>query len=244
MTNEVITGRGVSVISGTTIYGEVQNVSELMSTLAKIDTTSHNNVGAVKTSRPGFSENSEITIDLGFTGTAAQTAIRTMYDAGTVSTWYIVAPPGSITRAWSFSGYVSGCGTPTFDKEGNAKMTFRVQPSGQITEISTAVTVGVTGIAVIDGGSTALTLSPTFAATTYGYQVTTDLADTGVAFNISGTGTSESVYVNNVLATAGTTGSAITIPTSAGQVIMIPVVKFKTGAVPVPYWVEVTHGYV
>jgi hypothetical protein len=110
--------------------------------------------------------------------------------------------------------------------------------------VSTAVSVGVEGIAVIDGDSTALTLSPTFAATTYGYQITTDLADTGVAFCISGTGSGESVYVNNVLATAGTTGSAITIPTTAGEVLMIPVVKFCTACVPKVYWIEVTHGYV
>jgi hypothetical protein len=244
MTNQVITGRGVNLVCGTSVYGEVQNVSEMMATLSKIDTSSHNNVSAVKTSRPGFIENSELSIDLGFTGSTAQTAIQAAFYAGTVSTWQIVAPCKSITRAWTFSGYVSGCGIPKFDKDGNASLSFKVQPTGAITEVSTAVSVGVEGIAVIDGESTALTLSPTFAATTYGYQITTDLADTGVAFCISGTGSGESVYVNNVLATAGTTGSAITIPTTAGEVLMIPVVKFCTACVPKVYWIEVTHGYV
>lgn len=244
MTNQVVTGRGVNLFYGTTCFGEIQNVSEIMETIAKIDTTSHNNVGAVKTYRPGFSEVSELTVEVGFTGQAEQAAIATMKAAGTISTWMIVAPTSAITYAWSFQGYVSGSSTPTFDKDGNSKMTFKIQPSGVVTPISTAVTVGVTDIAVTDANTTALTLSPTFSATKYGYQVTTDLADTGVKFMISGTGTSETVYVNNVLATAGETGSAITIPTTAGQVIMIPVVKFKTACVPKVYWVEVTHGYV
>jgi hypothetical protein len=244
MTNQVVTGRGVNLIYGTTVFGEIQNVSEIMETIAKIDTTSHNNTGAVKTYRPGFSEIGELTVEVGFTGQSEQAAIATMKAAGTISTWQIVAPCSAITYAWSFQGYVSGSSTPTFDKDGNSKMTFKIQPTGQITAVSTALAVGVEGIAVTDANTTALTLSPTFAATTYGYQVTTDLADTGVKFCISGTGTGESIYVNNALATAGETGSAITIPTTAGQVIMIPVVKFKTACVPKVYWVEVTHGYV
>jgi hypothetical protein len=244
MTNQVVTGRGVNLIYGTTVFGEIQNVSEIMETIAKIDTTSHNNVGAVKSYRPGFSEIAELSIDVGFTGATEQAAIATMKAAGTISTWQIVAPCASVTYAWSFQGYVSACSTPTFDKDGNAKMSFKVQPSGTITPISTAVAVGVTDIAITDANTTALTLSPVFAATTYGYQITTDLADTGVKFCISGTGTGESVYVNNVLATAGTTGDAITIPTAAGKVLMIPVVKFCTACVPKVYWIEVTHGYV
>jgi len=243
MTNQVISGRGVSVICGTSICGEVQNVSEVMSTLAKIDTTSHNNVGAVKTSRPGFSENSEVTIDLGYTGSAAQDAVRTQYDAGTVATWMIVAPTASIDRAWSFSGYVCACGTPKFDKDGNATMSFKVQPTGQITPLSTAV-AGVTDIDVTDQGSTALTLSPAFAATTYGYQVTTDLADTGVKITLTYATAGESAYVDNVALATATASGAITLGTAAGSVIMIPVVVFKTACVPKVIWIEVTHGYV
>jgi hypothetical protein len=244
MTNQVVTGRGVNLVCGTSVFGEIQNVSEIMETIAKIDTTSHNNTGAVKSYRPGFSEIGELSVEVGFTGGTEQASIATKKNAGTIDTWMIVAPCGSITYAWSFQGYVSACSTPTFDKDGNSKMSFKIQPSGVVTPISTAVSVGVTGIAITDANTTALTLSPTFAATTYGYQVTTDLADTGVKFCISGTGDGESIYVNNALATAGETGSAITIPTTAGQVIMIPVVKFKTACVPKVYWIEVTHGYV
>lgn len=245
MTNQVITGRGVNLVCGTSVFGEIQNVSEVMETISKIDTSSHNNVSSVKTSRPGFSENSELSVDLGFTGGAEQTAIRTQYRAGTVSTWMIVAPCASITMAWSFQGYVSACGTPTFDKDGNSKMSFKVQPTGVISEISTAVVTGLTALAVTDQGSTALALDPTpFAATTYGYKITTDLNDTGVKVTATDASANETIYVNNVSATSGAATDAITIPTAAGQVLMIPVVIFKTSCVPKIYWIEVTHGYV
>lgn len=245
MTNQVISGRGVSVICGTSIYGEVQNASEMMATMNKIDTSSHNNVSSVKTSRPGFIENAEISIDLGYTGHATQDAVQTQFYAGTVSTWMIVAPSSQISRAWSFSGYVSACGIPVFDKDGNAKMTFKVQPTGVITKLSTAVVTGLTALAVTDEGTTALTLSPTFAATTYGYQITTDLADTGVKITATDASANEIIYVNDASQNTGeATATAITIGSAAGSVIMVPVVIMKTGCVPTVYWIEVTHGYV
>jgi hypothetical protein len=218
-----------------------------MSTLAKIDTTTHNNVGSVKTSRPGFSENSEVSVDLGYTGSTAQDAIRTQYDAGTVGTWMIVAPTsaGGISRSWSFSGYVSSCGTPKFDKEGNATMSFKVQPTGQLTVLSTGV-VGLTTpfLSITDQGATALTLSPAAASATYGYQVTTDLADTGVKVTATDATSGEVIYIDNTLVTTGAASGAITLGTSAGSIIMISVVVFKTACVPKVYWIEVTHGYV
>jgi hypothetical protein len=245
MTNQVISGLGVSLICGTSIYGEVQNVPEVMETISKIDTTAHNNVGGAKTSRPGFSDTSEISIDLGYTGETAQDAIRTAFYAKTVSTWMIVAPTSAtgIARAWTFSGYVSGCGTPVFDKEGNAKMSFKVQPSGSITTLTTAV-VGLSALSVTDQGTTGLTIAPTFGATVYGYKVTTDLADTGVCVTATDATGAEVIYVANAIATTATPTASITIPTVAGQVLMVPVVVFKTACVPKVTWIEVTHGYV
>jgi len=233
------------MICGTSIYGELQNVSEVMETLNKIDTTAHNNVGGARTSRPGFSDIPEVSIVLGYTGQAAQDAIRTMFYAKTVSTWMVVAPTSAtgIARAWSFSGYVSGCGIPVFDMVGNTKMSFRVQPSGVITVLTTAV-VGLSALVVTDEGTTGLTLLPTFAATTYGYQVTTDLADTGVCVTATDATSEEVIYVANILATTATPTDPITIPTVAGQVLMVPVVIFKTATVPKITWIEVTHGYV
>jgi len=245
MTNQSISGLGVSIISGTTIYGEVMNASEVVQTLTKIDTSTHNNVGKVKTSRPGFIDAGELSVDLNYCGGTEQDALRTMYDAQTVSTWMIVAPTSAtgITRAWSFSGYISSIGTPKFEKDGNVTMSFKVAQTGAITQLSTGVT-GMTDLDITDEGTTALTLSPTFAATTYGYKVTTDLADTGVKVTITYAGSGESGYVNNSALATATPSSAITIPTTAGQVLMIPVVFFKTACVPKVTWIEVTHGYV
>lgn len=244
MSNQTISGRGVNIMTGTTVIGEVQNVSEMMATLSKIDTTSHNNVSAVRTSRPGFIENSEITVECGYYAQAAQDAINTAFYAGTVSTWTVVAPTHAdgVARAWQFQGYVSGCSIPTFDKEGGAKLTFRVQPSGTVTTLSTALT-GMTAMAVTDQGSTALTLSPTFAATTYAYQVTTASDDTGVKVTITYAGSGEAGYVNNSSLATETASSAITIGTSSGSVIMIPVMFYKAACVPKITWLEVTHGY-
>jgi len=245
MSNQVISGLGVSLISGTSIYGELQNASDVVQTLSSVDNTSHNNVGGVKTSRPGWIDTGELSVDVGYCGNAEQDAIMTMYYAKTVSTWMIVAPTSAtgISRAWSFSGYISSCGTPKFDKDGNATMSFKVKQTGIITTISTAV-VGLSALAVTDQGTTALALAPTFSATHYGYQVTTDLADTGVCVTATDATSGEVIYVNNVLATTATPTSPITIPTVAGQVIMIPVVVFKTACVPKVTWIEVTHGYV
>lgn len=243
MTNQVITGRGVSLINGTSVYGEVQNVSEVMASVNRIDTSSHNNVSAVKTSRPGFIENSELSVDLGYYGQTAQDAILTAFYAGTVTTWMIVAPMGETSRAWSFSGYVSACGTPKFDKDGNATLSFKVQPSGVVTALTTAIT-GPTAIAVTDQGTTDLTLSPTFAATTYGYCVTADKADTGVKVTITYAGAGEAGYVDNTALATATPSSAITLPTADGAVYMIPCAFFKTACVPKVYWLEITNGYV
>lgn len=245
MTNNVISGCGVSLISGTTIYGEIQNVSELNSQLAKIKTTSHNTVGKGNTYRPGRGDPAEVSVEVGFTGAAEQTAIRTMYDAQTISTWTIVAPTSAtgISRAWIFSGYISALSTPKWDLEGNATMGFKIQPSGDPVEISTPV-VGLSALSVTDQGISSLALSPAFAATTYGYKILTDLADTGVCVTATDATSGEVIYVNNAIATTATPTSPITIPTVAGQVIMIPVVVFKTACVPKVTWVEVTHGYV
>jgi hypothetical protein len=242
MTNQAFSGLGASVICGTTIYGEVLNVPEVMATLNKIDTTTHNNVSAVKTSRPGFIENGEISIDMLYYAGTEQDAIMTMFYAKTVSVWTIVSPM-KLGRAWSFSGYVSGCSTPRFEKDGNCQITVKIQPTGVITPLTTAIT-GVTDIDVTDQGTTALTLSPTFAATTYGYQVTTDLADTGVKVTLTYAGSGEAAYVANAALATATPSSAITLGTSAGDVIMVPVVVFKTACVPKITWIEVTHGYV
>jgi len=245
MTNQSISGLGVSIISGTTIYGEVTNAPEVIETLTKVDTSTHNNVGKVKTSRPGFIDAGEMSIDLNYYGGTEQDALRTMFDAQTVSTWMIVAPTSAtgVARAWSFSGYISSLGTPKFEKDGNASMSFKVAQSGPITALSTAV-VGVTDIDVTDEGTTALTLTPTFAAAVYGYKVTTDLADTGVKVTLTYATSGEAAYCNNASLATATPSAAITIPTAAGQVIMIPVVVFKNGCVPKVTWIEVTHGYV
>jgi len=243
MSNEVISGLGVSLICGTSIYGELQNASDVVQTLGSVDTTSHNNVGGVKTYRPGWIDTGELSVDIGYCGSAEQDAIMTMFYAKTVSTWTIVAPPGGIARAWSFTGHISSCGTPKFDKDGNATMSFKVKQDGAITTISTAV-VGLSALAVTDQGTTALALSPAFSATHYDYEVVTDLADTGVCITATDATSGEVIYINNTLATTATPTAAITIPTKAGSTKMIPVVIFKTGCVPQPTWIKVTHGYV
>lgn len=243
MTNQVITGRGMNVITGTTVLGEVQNASEVMSSIGKIDTTSHNNVSAVKTSTTGFIENGELSIELGYSGQTAQDAILTAFYAGTVSTWMIVAPCAAISRAWSFSGYVCAAGTPKFDRNGTATLSFRVQPSGVITALTTQVT-GPTAIAITDQDAGAITLSPTFAATTYGYSCTADKADTAVKVTITYVGAGESGYVNNTALATATPSDAITLPTADGAVYMIPCAFFKTACVPEVYWIEVSNGYV
>lgn len=245
MSNQVISGLGVSIICGTSVYGEVQNASEVVQTLSSVDTTTHNNVGGTKTSRPGWIEPGELSVDVGYCGNAEQDAILTMFYAKTVSTWMIVAPtsPTGVSRAWSFSGYISSCGTPKFDKDGNATMSFKVKQTGVITTLSTPV-VGLSALAVTDQGTTALTVTPAFSATHYGYQVTTDLADTGVCITATDATSGEVIYINNALATTATPTSAITIPTVAGEVKMIPVAIFKTGCVPAVSWIEVKHGYV
>lgn len=245
MSNQVISGLGVSLISGTSVYGELENVSDVIQTLSTVDTTTHNNVGGVKTSRPGWIDTGELSVDVGYCGNAEQDAIMTMFYAKTVSTWQIVAPTSAtgIARAWSFSGYISSCGTPKFDKEGNATMSFKVKQTGAITTISTSV-VGLSALSVTDQGVSALALDPAFAATTYLYKVLTDLADTGVCITATDATSGEVIYINNALATTATPTSAITIPTVAEQVLMIPVVVFKTACVPKVTWIEVTHGYV
>jgi hypothetical protein len=245
MTNRVISGLGVNIISGTTIYGEVQNASDVVETLNTVDTTTHNNVSAVKTFRPGFIDTGELTIDLGYFGGTEQDALRTMFYAKTVSTWMVVAPTSAdgVSRAWSFLGFISSIGTPKFDMNGSATISFKIKQTGAITPLSTAVT-GVIDIDITDEGTTALTLSPTFAATTYGYQIVTDLADTGVKVTLTYAGSGESAYCNNASLATATPSSAITLGTSAGSVIMIPVVVFKTACVPKVTWLEVTHGYV
>ena len=245
MSNQVVSGLGVSLICGTSVFGELQNASDVVQTLSSVDTTSHNNVGAVKTSRASWIDNGELSVDIGYCGSTEQDAIQTMFYARTISTWMIVAPTSAtgIARAWSFSGYISSCGIPKFDKEGNAMMSFKVKPTGSITTLSTAVT-GLSALAFTDQGSTSLTLSPTFDAATYQYKVLTDLNDTGVKVTATDATSGEVIYVNNTLATTATPTSAITIPTVAGQVLMIPVVIFKTACVPKVTWVEVTHGYV
>jgi hypothetical protein len=245
MTNQSISGLGVNIISGTTVYGEVMNASEVVNTLNKVDTSTHNSVGKVKTSRPGMIDTGELTVDLNYCGAAEQDALRTMWDAQTVSTWMIVAPTSAsgVARAWSFSGYISSIGTPKFEKEGNATMSFKVAQSGPITVLSTAV-AGVTDIDMTDEGVTALTLSPTFDAAKYGYKVTTDLADTGVKVTLTYATAGEAAYVNNTSLATATPSSAITLGTASGSVIMVSVAVYKTNCVPKVTWIEVTHGYV
>jgi len=243
MTNQTKSGLGMSVICGTTIYGEVTNADSPTSTMSKTDTTAHNNVGSVKTSRPSWIENGEMSVELNYVGSTAQDALLAMYYAKTVSTWYVVAPM-SIGRAWSFSGYLSGLPVPKFDKEGNSTMSFKVQATGVVTQLSTAA-AGLTTpfLSITDQGSTGLTLSPAAATATYGYSSTADLADTGV--KLTATAAAGTIYIDNVLTATGVASAAITLGTSAGDVISIPVVVFDTSAkVPKIYWVEVTHGYV
>lgn len=242
MSNQAKAGVGLSVICGTTIYGEVNDASSPSSTIGKIPTTSHNNVQGVKTTRPGWIENGEMSVEMNYYGGTEQDALATMYYARTVSTWMIVAP-NAIGRAWTFQGYLSELPMPKFDKEGNATISFKVQTTGPVTPLTTAAT-GLTTpfLSVTDQGSTSLTISPAAANATYGYKVTTDLADTGVKF--TPTAAAGTIYVNNVLTSSGAATDAITIGTAAGDVIMVPVVVFETAKVPKVYWVEVTHGYV
>jgi hypothetical protein len=244
MSNQAKSGLGLSVISGTTIYGEVIDAQSPSSTLDTTDTTSHNNLAGVKTDRPTWISNGTMSVDMNYVGNTEQDALFTMYYAKTVSTWYIVAPV-AFTRAWSFQGYLSELPTPKFDKSGNASMSFKVKVTGQVTAITTAV-VGLTTpfVSVTDQGSTSLTLSPAAANATYAYQVTTDLADTGVKVTPTDGTSNEVIYVNNTLVASGAASGAITIGTSAGDVIMVPVVIFKTACVPKVYWIEVTHGAV
>jgi len=243
MTNQAKSGLGLSVICGTTIYGEVTNADSPTSTMSKTDTTTHNNVGSVKTSRPAWIENGEMSVEMNYIGSTAQDALLAMYYAKTVSTWYVVAPM-SIGRAWSFSGYLAGLPVPKFDKEGNATMSFKVQATGIINQLTTSA-AGLTTpfLSVTDQGSTSLTLAPAAATATYGYTVTADLADTGV--KVTATAAVGTIYIDNTLTATGVASAAITLGTSAGDVIAIPVVVFDTSAkVQKIYWIEATHGYV
>lgn len=242
MSNEAKSGRGLSVICGTSIFGEVLDGTTPDSTLNSIDTTTHNNTNGVKTSYPGWIENGEMTVDMNYVGRAEQDALYTMYYARTISTWMVVGPM-SLGRAWSFQGYLSSLPIPKFNKDGNVTLSFKVKASGVLTPLTT-MAAGLTTpfLSVTDQGATALTLSPAAANATYGYQVTTDLADTGV--KVTPTASAGTIYVNNVLVASGAASNAITIGANAGDVIMIPVVVFENGKVPKIYWIEVTHGYV
>ena len=242
MTNQTKSGLGMSVICATSIYGEVTNADSPTSTMSKTDTTAHNNVGSVKTSRPSWIENGEMSVEMNYTGSTAQDALLAMYYAKTVSTWMVVSPM-SIGRAWSFSGYLSGLPIPKFSKEGNSSMSFKVQATGMVTQLTTAA-AGLTTpfLSVTDQGSTGLTLAPAAATATYGYTVTADLADTGV--KVTATAAVGTIYIDNVLTATGVASAAITLGTSAGDVIAIPVVVFEAAKVPKIYWIEATHGYV
>lgn len=242
MSNQAKSGRGLSVIYGTSIFGEVLDGTTPDSNLGKIDTTTHNNTNGVKTSYPGWIENGEMSVEMNYVGRTEQDALYTMYNARTIGTWMVVGPM-ALGRAWSFTGYLSSLPIPKFNKDGNVTLSFKVQASGVLTPLTTAA-AGLTTpfLSITDQGATALTLSPAAANATYGYQVTTDLADTGV--KITPTASAGSIYVDNTLVVSGAASSAITIGTSAGDVIMVPVVVFENGKVPKIYWIEVTHGYV
>lgn len=244
MSNAAKSGLGLTVICGTTVYGEVLDAKSPESTLDKTDTTSQNNIGGVKTDRPTWITNGQMSVDMNYIGSTEQDALFAMYYAKTVSTWMIVAPV-AFGRAWSFQGYLAALPTPSFDKSGNATMSFKVNATGPITTLSTAV-VGLTTpfLSMTNQASTSITLSPAAATATYEYRATTALADTGVKITATDATSGEVIYINNVLTTSGAASSAITIDPVAGNVTMIPVVVFKTGCVPKPYWIEVTHGSV
>jgi hypothetical protein len=242
MTEQARRATKIMVFSNTTIYGELLDVSPPQQSTEEIDSTSHNNVGNLTSSLPGWITPGEMTFKVNDYGGAEQAALYTQQAACTNSVWMVVYPMAFV-RAYSFNGYVKTI-KPTAPMKG-AAATFDVtiKATGLISSITTAA-AGLTTpfLSVTDQGSTSLTLVPAAATAVYEYAVTTDLADTGVKF--TATAAAGSIYINQVLTATGVASAAITIGTTAGDIIMVPIVVMENSKVPKIYWVRVIHGAV
>lgn len=235
---------GIFVISGTTMYQELISTNFPQVSAELLDTTSQNNAQGFTTKMIGWLTSGDVKFTVNFYGNTEQVAAyTTAIAARTKSTW-IIGIPNLI--AVKFTAQLSGANILAPMK--GAAMTMEIGLT--VNDVPTVLSSQATGlttpwITMTNEGSTSIALSPTAAASQWGttYYGTALKADTGV--KITPTASSGTIYVNGTLVVSGAATDAITLPTTDGDVLYIPVIVFGTAAqIPATYWVRVLNGYV
>lgn len=101
-----------------TPIASLTNIGGLDLSAEEIDISAHDSEDDYKEFIQGFKDGGSVSLEGNFTNVASQVALKTLFDAGTVTEMSITFP-GTI-GSWTFDGFVSAIGTsaPMSDKIG------------------------------------------------------------------------------------------------------------------------------
>lgn len=235
---------GIQVLRGSTLIGEIADVNQPGYTVGKNDSSSHDNLGCIESSVPGWISKTDGTIKINYYGSTVQDALWTALLAKTISQWTICMPQRSTAlkgKSYVFNGYIGGI-KPAYPMRGNVQWDITIVPTDLITPVSTwADGLTTPFLSIADDDSNALTPTETPAQATYEYNV--QCYSDNTSFTITPTATTGTIYVNGVVVVSGAASSAITAPSASGEAVYASIVVLETNKTPKIYLIRVVKGW-
>lgn len=234
---------GIKVLCGSSLIGEIVDVTQPGFTVGKVDTSSHDNIGGIESSIPGWISKTDGSLKINYYGSTVQDALWTAMLAKTISQWWICMPQdGDLAgQSYVFNGYIAGI-KPTYPRTGTVQWDITIVPTDIIT-VETDAASGLTTpfFAMVDDDSNALTPTETPAATTYEYNVTCYSDD--ISYNITPTATTGTIYVDGTAVATGVASGWLDPASASGEAKYHTIVVTETGKTPRIYTVRVVVGW-
>jgi predicted secreted protein len=225
---------GVTLTRDGNAIAELTNIGSFEITRETIDVTSHDSDDGYREYIAGLKDTAEIAIEGNFLpgNTDGQAALLTDLENGTLQTFVIGCTDPTFT--YTFSAIVTRFKAGDFEYSGKQTFSASLKPSGKGTLAITAAT-GPTELVVTGNVTSALTLTPAYAADTYQY-LADGSGDTSVTVTVTAAG-ADTITVNGNSATTGVPTGSITL--TEGAITTLTIVVGETGKVSKTYIVRV-----
>lgn len=234
--SDAISAFGVTLERDGNPIAEITNIDGVGITRETIEVTSHGSTDGWKEYVPSLKDAEEVAIEGNFVfdDSDGQIGLQSDLDLGTLQS-FVLTFPSSITAEWGFDAYVTAFKVGGFPVDGKLAFSAKLKISGE-PDLSLTATTAASGIVLTGDQTSTLTLTPTFAGTTYEYAADGS-GDNSVTVTVTAAGV---ITVNGSVVETTVPSSAISL--TSGEITTITVIVQETGTVRKTYILRVSDG--